>query len=108
MRCVKLYKLYNECTVYDKHRPYEPEILPCENKLVVIAAMGEGHHNFHHRFPQDYATSELDFTKTFNPTKAFIDLGAKLGMVTQRTRVTYNEKKKNWKILKVKGSQKVE
>jgi len=71
------------------YRPYDKSINPNENPAVIYAALGEGHHNFHHSFPQDYATSELDWTKTFNPSKAFIDLGAKLGMVTSRTRMVY-------------------
>ncbi|ETO36451.1 stearoyl-CoA desaturase [Reticulomyxa filosa] len=69
------------------YRPYNDEILPTEASVVIVAALGEGHHNFHHVFPQDYATSELGWNRTFNPSKAFIDLGAWLGWVTERTRV---------------------
>lgn len=88
------------------YRPYSKEINPNENRAVIYAALGEGHHNFHHSFPQDYATSELDWTKTFNPSKAFIDLGAKLGMVTSRTRIVYDNSTKKWITVTIKNGGK--
>jgi stearoyl-CoA desaturase (delta-9 desaturase) len=88
------------------YRPYDKNIFPNENRTVIVAALGEGHHNFHHSFPEDYATSELDWTETFNPTKAFIDLGAKLGMVTSRTRYVRNKSTKKWISVKLSGNKK--
>jgi len=88
------------------YRPYDKEIYPNENSAVIYAALGEGHHNFHHAFPHDYATSELNWTDTFNPTKAFIDLGARLGMVSSRTRSVYDGKTKKWVTKKLKGNMK--
>merc|ERR1711897_91479 len=67
-------------------RPYDPNILPCENWLTIMCALGEGHHNWHHSFAQDYATSELGWSQTFNPSKWFIDMAAEYGMVTKRKR----------------------
>lgn len=67
-------------------RPYDPDILPCENLLTIYCALGEGHHNWHHCFAQDYATSELGWRRTFNPSKWFIDMAARAGMVTKRRR----------------------
>lgn len=77
-------------------RPYDKTIYPTENKTVIYMTLGEGHHNFHHAFPNDYATSELSWDQTFNPSKLVIDIGAKLGMVTLRKRTKYDERKKEW------------
>ena len=38
---------------------------------------GEGGHNYHHTFPQDYRTSEM--SAVFNFTKLFIDFFAAIG-----------------------------
>jgi len=68
--------------------PYDPNSHPAENKLVAIASLGEGWHNWHHKYPFDYAASEYGISTQFNPTKMIIDLGAALGMVTDRKRAT--------------------
>jgi stearoyl-CoA desaturase (delta-9 desaturase) len=62
------------------YKPYDKDIAPRENKLISWMTIGEGFHNYHHTFPQDYATSEygfhvLNFTKMFIDTMAFIGLG---------------------------------
>jgi len=69
-------------------RPYDPSSNPAENPLVAIAAIGEGWHNWHHKYPFDYAASELGVLRQYNPTKAAIDLGAALGLVSERKRAT--------------------
>ena len=58
-------------------RPYDKNINPAENVAVTIGAIGEGFHNYHHTFPQDYATSE--FGSKLNLTTMFINLMAKIG-----------------------------
>ena len=40
--------------------------------------LGEGFHNYHHVFPQDYSTSE--FGLRVNPTTAFIDFMRVIGL----------------------------
>lgn len=40
--------------------------------------LGEGWHNFHHKFPRDYRASEYP-AYWFNTTKAFIDFFAWIG-----------------------------
>ena len=67
-------------------RPYAPNINPAENLLVSISSQGEGWHNWHHRFPYDYASSELGSDKKWNPAKMFIDACAFVGLVTDRKR----------------------
>ena len=59
-------------------KPYNKTINPTKNFIVVFAISGEGFHNFHHTFPQDYAASELGVR--FNPSKWFIDLAELLGI----------------------------
>ena len=67
--------------------PYDPHSRPSENLLVSVGAIGEGWHNFHHKFPSDYAAGEYNVTQgAWNPTKLFIDTCAALGMVTDRKR----------------------
>jgi len=62
------------------NRPYDKEINPRESLFTSILSMGEGWHNYHHTYPRDYATSEFGISKRFNPTKAFIDACAFLGL----------------------------
>ncbi|CAK8696308.1 unnamed protein product [Clavelina lepadiformis] len=56
------------------YRPYDANINPAENLPVAILTLGEGFHNYHHVFPQDYRTSELGIR--FNISTAFIDVMA--------------------------------
>jgi len=59
------------------YRPYDVNISPAESVWTTVTAFGEGGHNYHHTFPQDYRTSEM--SAIFNTTKLFIDLFAKIG-----------------------------
>ena len=68
-------------------RPYDKRIQPSENLFVSFNALGEGFHNYHHTFPQDYATSEYGFSY-FNVTKGFIDFMALIGQVYDRNKVS--------------------
>ncbi|XP_077968430.1 stearoyl-CoA desaturase 5-like [Styela clava] len=65
-------------------RPYDVTINPAENKIVSFFAMGEGFHNYHHTFPQDYRTSEFRFS-LLNLNTLFIDLMAMIGQAYNRT-----------------------
>ena len=58
-------------------KPYDATIGPVENMSVSVLALGEGFHNYHHTFPQDYSTSE--WGTSLNLTTAFIHLMAGLG-----------------------------
>ncbi|XP_035714860.1 stearoyl-CoA desaturase 5 [Folsomia candida] len=60
-------------------RPYDKGLNPSENMAVSILTGGEGWHNFHHVYPQDYKASELGLY-AFSPATAFIDLFATLGL----------------------------
>ncbi|CAK4388426.1 unnamed protein product [Aphanomyces euteiches] len=70
------------------YKPYDRNSRAMENIFVSIGAIGEGWHNYHHRYPTDYATGELGFTGQWNPTKAFIDTMAFVGLAYDRKRST--------------------
>ncbi|XP_065341236.1 acyl-CoA Delta-9 desaturase-like [Cloeon dipterum] len=59
-------------------KPYDRELMPSENQYVSLVALGEGWHNYHHVFPYDYRSSEMNHF--LNPTKKFIELMAKIGL----------------------------
>lgn len=44
-----------------------------------LFTVGEGWHNYHHTFPWDYKAEEFG-NNGYNPTTAFINLCAKLGL----------------------------
>eukprot|EP01127_Copromyxa_protea_P006190 TRINITY_DN15_c0_g3_i1.p2 TRINITY_DN15_c0_g3~~TRINITY_DN15_c0_g3_i1.p2 ORF type:complete len:314 (+),score=52.30 TRINITY_DN15_c0_g3_i1:65-1006(+) len=67
-------------------RPYDKNINPRENGWVSFFALGEGWHNWHHKYPYDYATSEFGCFRRLNPTKVFIDTCAFFGLVWGRKR----------------------
>lgn len=66
-------------------RPYDKRINPAENMMVALSAVGEGFHNYHHTFPQDYATSEFGWK--INLTTFFIDTMAYLGQAYDRRKI---------------------
>lgn len=68
--------------------PYDPTSWPAENPLVSFGALGEGWHNWHHKYPFDYAASEYGIDKQFNPTKLFIDICCFFGLASDRKRGT--------------------
>ncbi|XP_013783077.1 stearoyl-CoA desaturase 5-like [Limulus polyphemus] len=68
------------------NRPYDRSINPRENKYVIVSAMGEGFHNYHHTFPWDYSTSE--FGTRLNVSTVFIDFMAALGLAYDRKTVS--------------------
>ncbi|KHJ81361.1 hypothetical protein OESDEN_18953, partial [Oesophagostomum dentatum] len=51
-----------------------------------VTAVGEGGHNFHHTFPQDYRASE--YSLKLNWTCIFIDFFAAIGWVYDRKSVS--------------------
>jgi stearoyl-CoA desaturase (Delta-9 desaturase) len=73
--------------IYGDH-PYDGSLPPTENPIVAFFALGEGWHNWHHKYPFDYAASEFGISSQFNPTKLFIDFLACFGFVWGRKRAT--------------------
>jgi len=73
--------------IYGDH-PYDYESRPAENPFVSFFAIGEGWHNWHHKYPFDYAASEFGILSQFNPSKLLIDTLALFGLVWGRKRAT--------------------
>jgi len=63
-------------------RQYEGDSWPADSKLSAFISMGEGYHNYHHAFPEDYSTSE--YALSVNVTRFIIDFFALLGLVWDR------------------------
>ncbi|KAL7528423.1 hypothetical protein ACHAWF_002553 [Thalassiosira exigua] len=82
--------------MYGDH-PYDETSHPAENPIVSLFAIGEGWHNWHHKYPFDYAASEYGVSSQYNPSKLFIDAMAALGQVWDRKRGTTL-----WEIAKAK------
>lgn len=73
--------------LYGDH-PYDVLSYPAENPFVSLCSVGEGWHNWHHKYPYDYAASEFGISSQFNPSKLFIDVMAQLGLVWDRKRAS--------------------
>lgn len=80
--------LVNSAAHFFGDHPYDPSSWPAENPLVSLGALGEGWHNWHHKYPFDYAASEFGIDKQFNPTKLFIDTAAAFGLASDCKRAT--------------------
>jgi stearoyl-CoA desaturase (delta-9 desaturase) len=73
--------------LYGDH-PYDVLSYPAENPMVSWFAVGEGWHNWHHKYPFDYAASEFGVSSQYNPSKLVIDSLAFFGLVWGRKRGT--------------------
>jgi len=73
--------------LYGDH-PYDTVSYPAENPYVSFFAIGEGWHNWHHKYPYDYAASEFGISSQFNPSKLIIDFWASIGHVWGRKRAS--------------------
>jgi stearoyl-CoA desaturase (delta-9 desaturase) len=73
--------------LYGSH-PYDEHSNPAESPLVSASALGEGWHNYHHAFPNDYSTSEFGAGTQYNPTRILIDTCATIGLVWDRNAAT--------------------
>lgn len=69
-------------------RPYDNKIHATENSFVSVVAIGEGWHNWHHKYPFDYAASEFGISQQFNPTKLFLDMMGMMGLASEFKRAT--------------------
>ena len=89
--------------IYGDH-PYDKNLKPAENPFVSLLAIGEGWHNWHHKYPYDYSASEYGIASQFNPTKLFIDSCCYLGLASSRRRATNAWEKEKRKRSKTKAS----
>jgi stearoyl-CoA desaturase (delta-9 desaturase) len=61
--------------------PYNPSHSSRQNAFTSIVAVGEGWHNYHHRYPYDYRASEFGWVTHWNPTSLVLDGLGLLGLV---------------------------
>jgi stearoyl-CoA desaturase (delta-9 desaturase) len=80
--------LVNSAAHFYGDHPYDPKSWPAENPIVSYLAVGEGWHNWHHKYPYDYAASEYGIDRQFNPTKLFIDFFCLVGLASDCKRGT--------------------
>jgi stearoyl-CoA desaturase (delta-9 desaturase) len=80
--------LVNSAAHLHGDHPYDATLMPAENPFVSFMAIGEGWHNWHHRYPFDYSASEFGISSQFNPSKLFIDVMAFAGQAWDRKRAT--------------------
>lgn len=69
-------------------QPYDSKVDGRDNRALNYFMYGEGWHNWHHKYPYDYAASELGISAQFNPSKLFIDFLAYTGLAWKRKRAT--------------------
>jgi len=68
----------NSLAHYSGDTPFSDTTTPRENVLCAVLTMGEGYHNFHHEFPNDYRNG-VQIT-AYDPTKWFIATLEYLGL----------------------------
>jgi stearoyl-CoA desaturase (delta-9 desaturase) len=61
-----------------KRRPYNPDVTANDNWFLALFTFGEGFHNYHHAFPNDYRNGIRAFD--WDPSKWLIWTMAKLGI----------------------------
>jgi stearoyl-CoA desaturase (delta-9 desaturase) len=66
-------------------RPYSTAVSARDSFITAILTLGEGYHNYHHRFPGDYRNGIRYFH--FDPTKWWIWLMSKIGAARDLKRV---------------------
>jgi len=89
--CLNFTFLVNSAAHLWGTRPYDKKANPAENFIVSLLTTGEGWHNYHHAFPQDYSTAELHIpgiSFAFNAATLFIDLMASIGWAYDRKMVS--------------------
>jgi stearoyl-CoA desaturase (delta-9 desaturase) len=91
--------MVNSAAHFFGDHPYDPKSWPAENPLVSFVAIGEGWHNWHHKYPFDYAASEFGVSKQYNPTKLFLDICLYFGFAWDPKRATGAWQKKKESLL---------
>jgi len=71
---------------------YDDAHTPRDHFITALVTLGEGYHNFHHEFPQDYRNAIKLYQ--YDPTKWLIRICSWLGLATQLKKFPSNEIKK--------------
>ncbi|GAA5977379.1 hypothetical protein JCM10908_004958 [Rhodotorula pacifica] len=81
--------------------PFDDKHTPKDHWLTALATIGEGYHNFHHEFPQDYRNALRWYQ--YDPTKLFIKTASLLGLATQLKTFPDNEVRRGQYAMKLKA-----
>ncbi|KAF9905789.1 hypothetical protein BX616_000925 [Lobosporangium transversale] len=73
-------------------RPFDDRHSPCDHFVTALLTMGEGYHNYHHEFPQDYRCAIKIYQ--YDPTKWLIAFCSFIGLARDLKRFPSNEIKK--------------
>jgi stearoyl-CoA desaturase (Delta-9 desaturase) len=83
-------------------KPFDEEASSCNNHICSFFTLGEGYHNYHHRFPKDYKASKD--LKCIQVTGLILYILAKFKLVKNRKYIPkekiYNKGKVEYSILK--------
>jgi stearoyl-CoA desaturase (delta-9 desaturase) len=77
--------LINSWAHTGNQRPYNPDVTAADNWLLAFFSFGEGWHNYHHAFPNDYRNGVRKFD--WDPSKWMIWTMSKLGVAYDLKRV---------------------
>ena len=69
-----------------KQRPYNPDVTAADNWFLALLTFGEGFHNYHHTFPNDYRNGI--HALAWDPSKWTIWLLSKIGAATDLKRMS--------------------
>jgi stearoyl-CoA desaturase (delta-9 desaturase) len=66
-------------------RPYSTSVSARDSMVTALLTLGEGYHNYHHRFPSDYRNGVAFYH--FDPTKWWVWIISKIGLAWDLRRV---------------------
>jgi stearoyl-CoA desaturase (delta-9 desaturase) len=84
-------------------KPFDDKHTPRDHFITALVTIGEGYHNFHHEFPQDFRNAIRWWQ--YDPTKMFIYTAYLLGLASQLKTFPDNEIKKGQYAMKLKTLQ---
>uniref|UniRef100_A0A1D1ZAM8 Acyl-CoA desaturase n=1 Tax=Anthurium amnicola TaxID=1678845 RepID=A0A1D1ZAM8_9ARAE len=82
----------NSLAHYLGDKPFDDKRTPRDHFITAVVTMGEGYHNFHHEFPQDYRNA-IKFYQ-YDPTKWLIKTCSIFGLASNLKKFPENEIKK--------------
>ncbi|KAF2076011.1 hypothetical protein CYY_002671 [Polysphondylium violaceum] len=81
--------MVNSLAHYLGETPFDDNHTPKDSVITALLTFGEGYHNFHHEFPQDYRNA-IKFYQ-YDPTKWLINLFYYCGLLTDLKTFSNNE-----------------
>lgn len=90
----------NSLAHYLGDTPFDDKHTPRDHFITAFMTLGEGYHNFHHEFPQDYRNA-IRFYQ-YDPTKWLIKFASLFGLTSNLKRFPENEVRKGMVIMKQK------